>query len=96
MAATAAVAIDHAAMAAAGSRGGDLNEQQARRPSPDFSRGEKEVLKLLVEGLTNKQIAAAVHRTENTIKFHVRQIRQKIGAGNRTEVARKATQEGWV
>jgi len=96
MAATAAVAIDHAAMSASAVRDGGEHERQARRPAPDFSRGEREVLKLLVEGHTNKQIAATVHRTENTIKFHVRQIRQKIGAGNRTEVARKATQEGWV
>ena len=90
------MAIDHAAMSASAVRDGGEHERQARRPAPDFSRGEREVLKLLVEGHTNKQIAATVHRTENTIKFHVRQIRQKIGAGNRTEVARKATQEGWV
>jgi DNA-binding NarL/FixJ family response regulator len=37
-----------------------------------------------------------VHRSENTIKFHVRRILERTGVSNRTELARRATQEGWL
>jgi DNA-binding NarL/FixJ family response regulator len=37
-----------------------------------------------------------VHRSENTIKFHVRRILERTAASNRTELARRATREGWL
>jgi DNA-binding NarL/FixJ family response regulator len=57
---------------------------------------ERRILGLLVEGLTNREISAQVHLSQNTVKFHVRQLLQKTSATNRTELARKATQEGWL
>jgi DNA-binding NarL/FixJ family response regulator len=51
---------------------------------------------MLAEGLTNREIAARIHLSHNTIKFHVRQLLQKSGAINRTDLARKATQQGWL
>ena len=55
-----------------------------------------EILRQIVEGLTNRDIAEKMHRSENTIKFHVRRILEKAGAANRTELARRATREGWL
>jgi DNA-binding NarL/FixJ family response regulator len=37
-----------------------------------------------------------VSLSHHTIKFHVRQIFDKLKVGNRTALARKATQEGWL
>ena len=40
---------------------------------------------MLAEGLSNKQIAAALEISEHTAKFHVNSILGKLGAGTRTE-----------
>jgi DNA-binding CsgD family transcriptional regulator len=72
---------------------------QASRPStaaPEISHLEKEILSLVVGGMTNREIAAQVHLSQNTIKFHMRQILQKSGASNRTELAHRAAKEGWL
>jgi DNA-binding NarL/FixJ family response regulator len=53
-------------------------------------------MRLVVEGKTNREIAADVHLSQNTIKFHMRQILQKTGTSNRTELAHQAAKEGWL
>jgi DNA-binding NarL/FixJ family response regulator len=50
---------------------------------------EEEILKLLAEGLSNAQIGTRLHLSENTIKFHLRNIYAKLGVSNRTEAALK-------
>ncbi len=72
---------------------------QVLKPSkaaPEISHLEKEILRLVVAGMTNREIAAQVHLSQNTIKFHMRQILQKSGASNRTELAHQAAKEGWL
>lgn len=64
--------------------------------APSLSAVEVQILRLLVEGQTNREIAAQVHLSQSTIKFHVRQILDKTGAANRTDLTRRATREGWV
>jgi GAF domain-containing protein/DNA-binding CsgD family transcriptional regulator len=97
MASVAAIAIDIA----------ELNEQistavpshlpaKSRAKMPELSKVEWEMLKLLVEGQTNREISAHVHLSQNTIKFHVRQMLQKTGTSNRTDLTRQAIQEGWL
>lgn len=46
---------------------------------------EKEVLRMMVEGQTNSQIAERLVTSNSTIKFHVGNILRKLGATNRTE-----------
>lgn len=70
--------------------------RRAPTPPPALSKLEVQILHLLVEGLTNREIAVQVHLSQNTIKFHVRQILQKTGASNRTELAHQAAKEGWL
>ncbi|GAC1507641.1 MAG: hypothetical protein NVS1B3_08200 [Candidatus Dormibacteraceae bacterium] len=92
----AAVAIDRAGML---ERFETLAPRSAAKPrvaAPDFSRLESQILAWLVEGLPNAAIAEQVHLSQHTIKFHVRRIMQKVGVVNRTELARKATKEGWL
>lgn len=64
--------------------------------APKLSQLERQILGQVVEGTTNAAIARALHLSQSTVKFHVRQILQKVGAGNRTELARMATREGWT
>jgi len=55
-----------------------------------------EVLKLMAQGLQNKEIGAALVISERTVKFHVSSILSKLGAGNRTEAVAIAAQQGLV
>lgn len=48
---------------------------------------EEAVLALLAEGQSNAQIAAALNLSENTVKFHLRNLYAKLGVTNRTEAA---------
>jgi len=57
---------------------------------------EQHVLKLLAQGLQNKEIAAELVITERTVKFYVSSILSKLGAGNRTEAVTLAVQRGLV
>ncbi len=57
---------------------------------------EREVLQLLAQGRTNKEIATALVISERTAKFHVSAILSKLGVGNRTEAVRAAAQQGLV
>ncbi len=45
------------------------------------------MLEQLAKGLANSQIAAAMNVSENTVKFHLQNIFQKLGVNNRTEAA---------
>ena len=57
---------------------------------------EMDVLQLLAQGRTNKEIAAALVITERTVKFHISSILGKLGAGNRTEAVTIAAHRGLV
>jgi DNA-binding NarL/FixJ family response regulator len=57
------------------------------QPAPDLSAREWAVLELAAKGLTNPQIAEALTVSENTVKFHLQNIFQKLGVSNRTEAA---------
>lgn len=54
---------------------------------PTLSSREWQVLEHLARGLTNAQIAETMVVSENTVKFHLQNIFQKLGVNNRTEAA---------
>jgi DNA-binding NarL/FixJ family response regulator len=55
---------------------------------------EREVLRLLSEGMTNAQIAERLVVQESTVKYHLQNIFQKLGVQNRTEAAQVYYREG--
>ena len=57
---------------------------------------EREVVELLVEGWSNKAIAARLGISDQTVKFHVAAICGKLGAANRTDAVRRAIRRGLV
>ena len=57
---------------------------------------ERQVLQLAAEGLANKQIAAQLEISENTVKFHLSSLYAKLGATSRTEAVRAGARRGWV
>ncbi len=69
----------------------------ASGPATDeLSARELEVLRLLVSGASNKEIAARLELSENTIKSHLSHIFEKLGVKSRTEAATVALQRGLV
>lgn len=69
----------------------------AATPTPDqLTERETAVLRLVVAGQRNKEIAAHLGISENTVKFHLRNILEKLHAESRTEVAARAVREGLV
>jgi DNA-binding NarL/FixJ family response regulator len=57
---------------------------------------EIDVLELLAEGLPNKAIAARLHISDQTVKFHIAAISGKLGAANRTDIVRRAARRGLI
>jgi len=72
-------------------RGDSLN-----KVSPGLTAREKEVLQLLVEGASNKDIAKKLNITENTVKNHLRNIMEKLHLQNRVQLAVYALRKGIV
>ena len=59
-----------------------------------LSKREIEVLKLMAQGKSNKEIAAALFITEGTIKSHGKAIFSKMNVASRTEAVTEATRRG--
>jgi DNA-binding CsgD family transcriptional regulator len=71
-----------------------------RPPSPPdvplawpLTSGEREVVGLLLHGLSNAQIAARLHRSENTVQTHLRHAYAKLGVSSRTRLLARLFQE---
>jgi len=62
----------------------------------EFTPREQEVLKLLTDGRTNKEIGKELNIAEETVKKHVQTIIAKLGASDRTQAAVKAMRIGLV
>lgn len=64
--------------------------------APRLSAREREVLRLVAAGKSNKEIASALDVAERTVKFHVTSIFNKLGAENRAGAVAIAIERGLV
>jgi DNA-binding NarL/FixJ family response regulator len=71
----------------------DLSPQQAE-PAQSLTEREIELLRLVAEGMSNKAIAQTLSISENTVKYHMRNILQKLGVQTRTEAVTQAIRAG--
>jgi len=64
--------------------------------SEEITSRETEVLRMLAEGLVNKDIAARLGISEHTVKFHISSILDKLGASTRTEAVTLGIRRGLI
>ena len=73
-----------------------MHEVQVSEPSKNLTERESDILRLLAQGHSNKDIAQRLHVVEDTVKSHVRHILSKLGVQSRTQAALYAVRLGWV
>ena len=95
MATQAAIALDSATLHDT-KRKAIATKHPAGGPLPELSDRELQILRLVAEGASNREVAEKLHLSQNTIKFHLRQLLEKADVANRTELATRAVHEGWV
>jgi DNA-binding NarL/FixJ family response regulator len=79
----------------AGPAVGDLPAPEGPR-GPMLTERENQVLKLLAVGMSNREIADRLVISEATVKFHVRNLRDKLEVRRRTQIVHTATRQGIV
>ncbi len=72
----------------------DSNVETAAGGEP--TARELEVLRLVAEGLRNRDIASRLYTSDRTVQFHLSNLFDKLRAGSRTEMVYLARQRGWL
>ena len=65
-------------------------------PRSDLTERETEVLRLVARGLSNKEVARAIGRTNETVKIHLKNIFTKLGVTDRTEAVTRGLARGLI
>ncbi len=63
-----------------------LSKVRTRQVEPLTTR-ERQIVRVMAEGLTNKEIGRRLTLAEGTVKVHLHHIYRKLGVSNRTELA---------
>ena len=71
------------------------NRPDEKRPA-GLNASQIAILRLISRGHSNREIAADVHLSENTVKTHIQEIFRKLGVRNRVEAAILAGKSGWI
>lgn len=74
----------------------ERSEAQPQAPLESLTVREGEILEQLVKGASNRDIAAALSISENTVKIHVRNILEKLQLQNRSQAAVYAVRQGML
>jgi len=71
-------------------------EERPQMPAPRLTEREMEVLKLVAQGLNNRDIAKKLYISENTVKNHIRNILEKLHLHSRMEAVVYAVREKMI
>jgi two-component system NarL family response regulator len=71
-------------------------EERPQMPTPRLTDREMEVLKLVAQGLNNRDIAKKLYISENTVKNHIRNILEKLHLHSRMEAVVYAVREKMI
>ena len=72
----------------------ETNGDGGRRPIASLTQRETDILALLAEGKSNRDISRALYLSEKTVKAHLAAIFRKLGVTNRTQAAMAAVSMG--
>ena len=61
-----------------------------------ITKRETEVLRLVADGFSNVEIAGYLSISDNTVKYHLSKLMDKLGAANRTEAVMRGIQAGAI
>lgn len=75
---------------------GGFRPAEGGEPAEDLTPRELEVLRLVADGLSGKEIARQLGISEHTVKFHVNMVMSKLGARSRTEAVVIAARRGLI
>ncbi|HTD62374.1 MAG TPA: response regulator transcription factor [Gemmatimonadaceae bacterium] len=65
-------------------------------PRVELTEREREILEYVARGFSNKDVARAIGRTDETVKIHLKSVFAKLGAADRTEAVTVALQRGII
>ena len=68
----------------------------AKRESLGITPRELEILELIAQGLSHREIAERVNVSENTVKTHSSRVFGKLGASRRTQAVQRAREQGLI
>jgi len=71
-------------------------DRTGRGAEDDLTDREREVLRSVSSGASNREVSAMLHISENTVKFHMKNILEKLHLRNRAEVVAYAARKGWL
>jgi NarL family two-component system response regulator LiaR len=75
---------------------GPFTPDTARIEALGLTPRELEVLQLIADGLSNKEMAERLFVSENTVKTHASRVFDKLGAGRRTQAVQMAKSQGLI
>jgi DNA-binding CsgD family transcriptional regulator len=76
--------------------GGPFLVDEARRERLGITRRELEVLELMAQGMSNREIAERLFVSENTVKTHSSRVFDKLGARRRTQAVQMGKEFGLI
>lgn len=76
--------------------GGEVEEEPVQRPLHLYTKRECEVLQLLTDGQSNREIAKTLNISEKTVKNHVSSLFKKMNVNDRTQAVVRAIRNNWV
>ena len=75
---------------------GTPDQHMGTAQKPNLTAREAEVLRLLVQGRSNREIGTALRISESTVKSHLARLMRKTGVLNRTALTMRALDAGWT